>query len=158
MLRHRVKRYPEIAMNVQVRGGKGEVTTSVYNLPLGASRGFPRGSTFPPQVRDDSYVDKSEHGRLLKAAMGRKAVARKTVADATNVKPRTVTNWTSGTTMPSEAEREALRVMFGPYDIGGDPVEAAVKGSELHEWRQDDVITQYKRHLHEQALEERRSS
>lgn len=98
-------------------------------------------------------MDKTEHGLRLKAAMSRRALDRSTVADAAGVKPRTVTNWTSGTTMPSEAERHILRRLLGDYDNPGDPVEVAVRASELHEWRQDAVLSTYKRNLHEQRGE-----
>lgn len=99
-------------------------------------------------------MDKLEHGRRLKQAMARKGVGRDAVADAAGVKSRTVTNWTSGATMPSERERAALQVLFPGYDSIGDPVEVAVRSSELHEWRQDAVLSVYKRNLYEQRAEE----
>lgn len=98
-------------------------------------------------------MDKREHGLRLKAAMARLGVSRTDAADAAAVKPRTVTNWTSGKTMPDQAEREALRRLLGDYDNPGDPVEVAVRQSELIEWRQDAVVSTYKRHLHEQRGE-----
>ena len=98
-------------------------------------------------------MDKVQHGLRLKAAMAGRRLSREQVADATGVKPRTVTNWTSGATMPDDRDREALRRLLGDYDNPGDPVEVAVRGSELHEWRQDAVLSTYKRHLHEQREE-----
>ena len=98
-------------------------------------------------------MDKAEHGRRLKAAMSRAGKDRQFVSDALNVGPRTVTNWTSGTTMPTPAQRDVLRKVLGRYDDEGDPVEVAVRGSELVEWRQDTVIGFYKRNLHEQREE-----
>lgn len=98
-------------------------------------------------------MDKQQHGLRLKAAMAAKGKDRTAVADYVDVKVRTVTNWTSGSTMPSDRERAALRRLLGPYDDPGDPVEVAVRGSELHEWRQDSVLSTYKRHLHEQRGE-----
>ena len=50
---------------------------------------------------------------------------------------------------PPRADIAALRDL-----AGGDPVEVAVRGSSLVEWRQDDTIAHYKRHLYEQAREE----
>lgn len=99
-------------------------------------------------------VDKAEHGPLLTRAMAERGVGRQVVADATGVRVRTVTNWTSGATMPSETERMALRRLLGDdYDRPGDAVERAVRASELHEWRKDAVLSFYKRNLHEQRAE-----
>ena len=98
-------------------------------------------------------MDKAEHGRRLKTAMASRGMNREVVADYTEVKVRTVTNWTGGATMPSDKERAALRRLLGPYDDLGDPVEVAVRQSELHEWRQDAVLSTYKRNLHEQRGE-----
>jgi transcriptional regulator with XRE-family HTH domain len=95
-------------------------------------------------------MEKAEHGRRLRSVMGSRGVDRKVVADATGVNTRTVTNWTTGKTMPSPTEREALRRLFPDYDTPGDPVEVAVRGSELTEDRQDTVLGFYKRHLREQ--------
>jgi transcriptional regulator with XRE-family HTH domain len=95
-------------------------------------------------------MDKVQHGLRLKAAMAAKGLGREDVATAAGVKPRTVTNWTRGATMPSDKERVLLRRLVGEYDSAGDPVEVAVRGSELQEWRQDAVLSTYKRHLHEQ--------
>lgn len=104
------------------------------------------------------HMDKAEHGRRLRAAMASHAGGnRTTVADAVGVGVRTVTNWTSGKTMPSERERVLLRRLLGPYDQAGDPVELAVRSSELIEWRQDAVVSTYKRHLHEQRQGEERA-
>lgn len=98
-------------------------------------------------------MDKAEHGRRLKSAMAAARVDRQVAADAAGVKTRTVTNWTSGATMPSEAERMALRDLLGPYDSPGDPVEVALSHSELIDWRQDAVRSEYRRHLQEQRKE-----
>jgi transcriptional regulator with XRE-family HTH domain len=98
-------------------------------------------------------MDKREHGAALKTAMAVQGVDRQQIADATRVGVRTVTNWTTGTTMPSLREREVLHQVLGEYDRGGDPVEAAIRASELTEWRQDLVLSHYKRNLHEQRAE-----
>lgn len=86
--------------------------------------------------------------------MASRRLGREAVADATGVKPRTVTNWTSGKTMPEPSEREALRRLLPGYDSLGDPVEVALRGSELVEWRQDAELSVYKRNLHEQRAEQ----
>lgn len=97
-----------------------------------------------------SGMDKREHGERLARAIRVRGLSRTTVATAANVKPRTVTNWTSGETMPSERERDALRNLLGPYDAEGDPVEVAVRMSGLTEDRQATVIGFYLRQLREQ--------
>lgn len=97
---------------------------------------------------------KRRHGEQLARAMSLAGVGNQTVADATGSSVRTVTNWKTGRTMPSERERDVLRRLLGPYDLPGDPVEIAVRGSELSEWRQDAVLSFYKRNLHEQRAEE----
>lgn len=104
-------------------------------------------------------MDKQEHGRRLKGAMSLRGLGRDAVADAANVSARTVTNWTSGATMPSELERALMRQLLGNYDSEGDPVEAAVRASRLTEDRQYAVLGTYKRQLREQDDEaERRGS
>ena len=97
--------------------------------------------------------DAVAHGLRLKAAMAAKGFDRTTIALGAGVKARTVTNWTSGTTMPAPTERAALRRMLGEYDSQGDPVEVALRASELVEWRQGAVLTEYQRHLYEQGRE-----
>lgn len=95
-------------------------------------------------------MDKAEHGKRLRTAMAAQGKMRADISLATGVKSRTVTNWTTGHTMPSERERLALRSLLGPYDSTGDPVELAVRGSDLVEWRQDAVMSVYRRNLSEQ--------
>lgn len=99
-------------------------------------------------------MDKQEHGKRLAAAMASRGFGRQVVADATGRRERTVTNWTRGKTMPSDKERVALRRLLGDYDSPGDPVEVAVRHSELTDWRQDAVLSTYKRNLYEQRGEE----
>lgn len=100
-------------------------------------------------------VNKDEHGRRLLAAMAAGRHDREALAKATGRGVRTITNWTSGRTMPTDAERRLLRDLLGDYDNPGDPVEVAVRGSELTEDRQYDVIGYYKRRLREQRDEQR---
>lgn len=91
------------------------------------------------------------HGRKLKWALADRGLSRSQVAEATGVRERTVTNWTSGATMPNEQQRAALKRLLGPYDDPGDPVELAVRGTGLLGWRQDAVLSVYKRHVYEQS-------
>lgn len=96
-------------------------------------------------------MEKAEHGKRLKAAMAGRGMDRKAVEDAVGRGPRTVTNWTTGNTMPDDVDRAKLRKLFPGYDDPGDAVEVAVRGSALTEDRQYDVIATYKRLLREQA-------
>lgn len=96
-------------------------------------------------------MDKTEHGSRLAAAMARKGADRQVVADAVGVNVRTVTNWTTGATMPSDRERAALGRMFPGYDSPGDPVEVAIMASELTEDRRYYLIGTYKKMLREQS-------
>lgn len=95
-------------------------------------------------------MEKDEHARLLARAIRVRGLDRSTVANYANVKPRTVTNWTSGTTFPSERERDRLRSLLGPYDSEGDAVEVAVRMSGLEPFRQTRVILAYQEQLYEQ--------
>lgn len=98
-------------------------------------------------------MDKQEHGARLERAMSEGDKTRGDVADVVGVSVRTVTNWTSGKTLPTGRERASLRKLFPGYDAPGDQVERAVRESRLTEWRQDSLIGEYKRHLHEQRGE-----
>lgn len=111
---------------------------------------------FLEEVRDSSGMDKAEHGRRLKLAIAQKGYDRETVADLAGATPRTVTNWTNGSTEPSPKQKALLRKALGEYDNPGDPVEVAVKGSRLTEDRQYAVIGVYKKHLREQDEDEGR--
>lgn len=96
-------------------------------------------------------MDKAEHGKRLRAAMGAARVDRRDVSEATGRGVRTVTNWTNGVTMPDGAELAALRKLFPGYDDPGDPVEVSVMNSELTEDRRYALLATYKRLLREQS-------
>ena len=101
-------------------------------------------------------METHEHAELLRQALDESGeVTRHVLAEATGRSYRTVSNWISTTkpTMPSGSERALLRKLLGPYDTAGDPVERAVRRSALIEWRQDRVLSEYKRNLHEQRGE-----
>lgn len=101
-------------------------------------------------------MDKQQHGAALRTAMARAGFDRQVVADAAGVKVRTVTNWTTGNTMPSPKERAALEGLLGEYAKPGDPVEVAVRASRLTEDRQYVVLGVYKRELREQDESDQR--
>ena len=100
-------------------------------------------------------MDKVEHGLRLKAAMSRAGHDRTLVADYVGVGVRTVTNWTSGKTMPSVAERDRLAELLGGYAEVGDPVEVAIRQSDLAPFRQTKVIGFYQEQVYEQGREVR---
>lgn len=102
------------------------------------------------------HMNKEQHAEALRRAIAEKRLSRAVVADYAEVGERTVTNWTTAKTMPSDRERVRLRELLGDYEAtaGGDAVEMAVRRSQLIEWRQDAVISTYKKHLYEQAREE----
>lgn len=97
-------------------------------------------------------MDKHEHADLLRRAIEESTYSRQDIADAVDRQYRTVGYWTSKTnpTMPSAGERKVLRKILGDYDTPGDAVERAIKRSALVEWRQDAVLSFYKRNLTEQ--------
>lgn len=103
-------------------------------------------------------MNKQEHGRRLKAAMGLKGYGREAIADALEVSDRTVTNWTRGATMPTLGQRARIRELLGDYDADGDAVEVAVRSSRLTEDRQYVVLGTYKRQLREQDEEAERGA
>lgn len=102
-------------------------------------------------LRQTYAMDKVEHGSRLKVAMAARGMQREDVATAANVKARTVTNWTSGVTMPDDNDRATLRKLFPGYDDPGDPVEVAIMSSGLTEDRRHTLVGMYKRLLREQA-------
>lgn len=98
-------------------------------------------------------MTKEAHGNRLRAVMAARGMSNEVLADAVGVGKKTVYNWRAGNTMPSDADRAKLRGILGAYDAEGDPVEVAVRSSRLTEWRQDAVVSFYKRNLHEQGAE-----
>lgn len=95
------------------------------------------------------------YGERLAAARVRHGFrTQQSLGDAVGVSGRTIRNYEIGKTFPDLATREKLRDLLGTFDAAGDQVEVAVRQSALVEWRQDDTIAHYKRHLYEQAREE----
>lgn len=94
-----------------------------------------------------------DHAERLRRAMAEHGIKAVTLADMVPTTTRTVGNWTSRKkpTMPKDTDLAKLRRIFGDYDRAGDPVETAIRRSDLIEWRQDTVIAFYKRNLHEQG-------
>lgn len=95
-------------------------------------------------------MEKAEHGRLLARAMRIADLSRHQLADLTGRQVRTVTNWTTGATEPSEQEKAMLRSRVGPYDLYPDLVVFALHISGLTDDRADTVAGYYKRHVREQ--------
>lgn len=99
-------------------------------------------------------MEKAEHAQRLREAMARRGLDRTVVAAAAGVGTRTVTNWSTGKTMPNPQERESLRRLLPGYDTPGDPVEIAIMASALTEDRRHAAVATYKKLLREQADEE----
>jgi transcriptional regulator with XRE-family HTH domain len=85
-------------------------------------------------------------------ALARRRAGYKSQAALGNIiglSARTIRSYESGK-VPDAATLDALRRIVGPFDADGDAVEVAVRQSALIEWRQDAVLSTYKRHLYEQ--------
>lgn len=128
-------------------------------LPSGALAGSGGGWLFRGNfgtIPDVTEQEKQAHADALRKAMSLSRLDQATVASAVGRSKRTVGNWTSQSrpTVPSEAEREILRRLLGPYDATGDPVEVALAQSELTDDRRHEVLAVYKRLLRLQASEE----
>lgn len=92
-------------------------------------------------------------GARLRAA--RRAAGFKTqkaLGDAVGRSGKMIQNYENGSDIPPDI-LIALRKVIGPFDSGQDAVEAAVRRSELSEWRQTAVISVYQRNLDEQRRE-----
>lgn len=98
----------------------------------------------------------TELGKRIKRLREQRRWTQEQVGDALGVHPKTVSNWESGRNVP-RSSLGALEKLFGDALTADseilDPVEAAIRASELHEWRQDRVLSEYKRNLHEQRAE-----
>lgn len=108
-------------------------------------------------MADDGVEAKRRHGQQLVEAMAVAGADRESVADATGRDVKTVTNWRSGKTLPDHRDRTVLRQLFPGYDEDGSPFERALGRSALPAWRRQAVLSEYERHLHEQAAEDART-
>jgi transcriptional regulator with XRE-family HTH domain len=119
---------------------------------------FARVVAFLAKVRQAYGVDKFEYAARLREAIARQGYTKTALADAVEVKLRTVTNWTSREkpTTPGPVDQEKLRRLLGDFDRPGDEVIAALDRSPLTEWRRDAVRSVYRKHLHEQDEEAER--
>lgn len=93
----------------------------------------------------------SEHAVALRRAMAVAGLNNGDVATALGVSTRTVVNWTSRSdpTMPSEAIQEQLGKLLPGYADLGDPVEVAIRNSELPPHERTALIAEYQRRLYE---------
>lgn len=94
------------------------------------------------------------YGQRLQIA--RKRAGYKTqqaLGDRIGFRARTVRYWEADAHQPDAATKELLREVLGNFDAEGDPVEVAIRQSELVKWRQDAVITEYGRQRYEQRRE-----
>ncbi len=98
-------------------------------------------------------------GARIKRLREAKRWTQTDLADVLGVTAKAVSNWENDRNHP-RGSMGALREAFGRQleaDEAApvDPVEEAVRASALIEWRQDAVLSTYKRHIHEQQGEER---
>lgn len=93
-------------------------------------------------------------GLRLKTLREERRWSQQQLADALGVSTKTVSNWENGRNDP-RSSLGAIEKLFGTSltENHADPVEAAIRASRLAEWRQDAVLSFYKRNLHEQAIE-----
>lgn len=90
-------------------------------------------------------------GERLAAARKRAGFrSQQALGDVVGTSGRTIRNYEIGKTSPDVVMLEKLHQALGNFDAEGDAVEAAIRRSELVEWRQDTVVGFYKRHLSEQ--------
>lgn len=95
-------------------------------------------------------MDGGDFGRRLQAARKNKGFrTQEALGDAVGVSGRMVRHYEAGR-MPPPDVLARLRETLGDFDAAGDPVETAIRMSELDDWRQDTVVGFYKKHLQEQ--------
>lgn len=97
-----------------------------------------------------------EHAAHLRRAMAQAELTNSDLATALGVSTRTIVNWTSRSqpTMPNDRLQANLAKLLPGYADQGDPVEIALRHSDLASWRQAALVAEYQRHLHEQARED----
>jgi transcriptional regulator with XRE-family HTH domain len=78
---------------------------------------------------------------------------QKALGDVVGVSGKSIRNYERNVYPPPPDKREALRRVLGEFDTEGDPVEVALRQSQLQPWRQAALIAEYQRHLHEQQRE-----
>jgi transcriptional regulator with XRE-family HTH domain len=94
-------------------------------------------------------------GQRLQAARKRAGYkSQHALGDRIGVAGRTIRNYEIGATSPDVPTLEKLTAVLGDFVTEGDPVETAVRSSELVKWRQDAVISTYEKHRYDQAREE----
>lgn len=123
----------------------------MYIRFVSVRRSVPPHSTFLPPVATLFHME-ATYGSRLQAA--RKLAGYKRQADLAEiigVSSRTVRNWETDANLPDPAMRQNLRMVLGKFDVEGDPVEVAVRQSELTVDRQHAVIGCYLKHLREQG-------
>lgn len=91
-------------------------------------------------------------GKRLQAARKNKGYrTQQALGDVVGLSARMIRHYESPTgKVPPPDVLMRLREVLGDFDSGGDPVEVAIRRSELDDWRQDTVVGFYKRHLQEQ--------
>lgn len=125
----------------------------MYVLRLSAARKFPQSSLFLPDASTIGHMNDTFGARLQAA---RKRAGFKTQAqlgDLVGRDAKSIRNYETNKHRPPPDVLDALRNALGAFDAEGDPVEVALRQSELIKWRQDEVLSVYERNLHEQRKE-----
>jgi transcriptional regulator with XRE-family HTH domain len=90
-------------------------------------------------------------GERIKRLREERRWTQKKLAAKLEVSSKTISNWERGENMP-RGSIGALEKVFAETIAGTetDPVEEAIKASPLVDWRQDLVLSAYRRNLREQ--------
>lgn len=96
-------------------------------------------------------------GERIRRLREQRRWSQQQLGDLLGVSTKSVSNWERGRNIPRNS-MGALSELFGvdieaPAAGPADPVEVALRQSELREWRQDRVLSEYKRNLYEQRTE-----
>lgn len=129
-------------------------TTTAYFLPLGGSMVtaaywlFLRGNGMLRHMTE-------AFGKRLQAARKRAGIrTQDDLAKLIGVSGKTIRNWETDQVKNIDASHlETLRGLLGNFDDQGDRVVAAINETGLDEWRRAALVSEYQRHLHQQARE-----
>lgn len=123
-------------------------------MPVSAHHWTPRGSTFLPSFSTIGRMDDEEYGRRLREARRRAGFkTQEMLGDRIGRSSKMVRNYEAGKHLTPEI-KAALEEVLGEFADEGDPVERAIRHSQLIKWRQDDLVSKYEKHVYDQSREE----